>query len=137
MHNFFEGLNTPDGLFLIHRPNRLAHPWDDRRRLHACANHDRARLSSLCLPLVCLFVQEINCGSRLFPNAHLANSLHDADDRVPVALFVKLPELEPCTKRAASWKILTANDSLTIATGDSERRSEISKKRPSRRCAPM
>ena len=37
--------------------------------------------------------------------APLANLLHDADDGVPVAFFVKVPELQLCTNRGAPWEI--------------------------------
>ncbi len=55
--------------------------------------------------LVGLIVQAIHRGPQLFCHADLTNLLHDADDRVPVALFVKLSVLESCAKRRTSWKV--------------------------------
>ena len=55
--------------------------------------------------LVGLIVQAIHRGPQLFCHADLTNLLHDADDRVPVALFVKLSVLESFANRRTSWEV--------------------------------
>src|SRR5262249_16330196 len=56
-------------------------------------------------PLVRLFVQEINGGPQLSRYAALANLLHDADDRVPIALVTSVSELESFAERGAPREV--------------------------------
>jgi hypothetical protein len=42
-------------------------------------------------------MQAINRGPKLFHYAGIADLLHDADDGIPIAIFVELAELEPRT----------------------------------------
>ena len=70
--------------------------------LYGRANHDAARQAT---DLVGLFVQAIHRGPQRFSHADLTNLLHDADDRVPVALAVELSVLEPRANRRTSWEV--------------------------------
>ena len=56
--------------------------------------------------MVCLFVQAINCGFQFSRQARIADLLHHACDRVPVALFIQLSELESCAERRAASRSL-------------------------------
>ena len=117
IHDVFHGLNARDRLVLIDGPDRLPDRRNDRRRL------DRVRttmpLGSIHA-LVRLFVHAIDRGLQFFRHAAITNLLHDADDRVPVALLAQASELESLAQRRPSRKVRSAKDSLTIATGDSD-----------------
>ena len=77
-------------LILVERPDGMADRRDDRRRVDGRANHDAA---SRVADLVALFVHAIDRGLQLVEHAALADRLHDADDRVPVALLARFPNL--------------------------------------------
>ena len=101
-HDVLDGLDARDGLVPVDRPDRLPDRRNDRRRFDRRADHDPA---GLVPALVRLFVHAIDRGPQFLRHAAIANFLHDADDRVPVALAAEASELESRAERRASRKV--------------------------------
>ena len=127
-NDFFKRPDTPNGLVLIDGPDRMTNGRNNGRGLDCRADHDSAWLGSLRGPLIRLFVQKIDGGLQLFGNATIANLFQDTDDGIPIVFFVKVPKLDSRAERPG--KLRLAKVSFTIAAGDWDRRSDISKKRP-------
>src|SRR5206468_7647017 len=95
-------LDARDWLVPVDGPDRLPDSRHDRGWLDRCSDDDPA---GLVAGLVCLFVHAVHGGPQFLRDPAIANLLHDADDRVPVALGAEASELESAAQRRASRKV--------------------------------